>query len=172
MLTAKAAQESKIEGLESGADEYITKPFHLYELELRVRNLLLEQHSLRKHLQEKLLPQKPMFEVQHVSDPFVTKLHVYLDSNLDNTKLNVDMVADAMAMSKSTLNRKLKAVLNNSINEYLKKYRLQKSVLLLNEGHSVSEVAYRVGFESSSYFTQCFKEQFNQTPSELIHARV
>ena len=171
MLTAKAAQESKIEGLESGADEYITKPFHLYELELRIRNLLQEQNNLRKHLQEKLLPEKPMLELQQVSDPFLTKLQSYLNTNLDNTKLNVETVADAMAMSKSTLNRKLKTLLNISSNDYLKKYRLQKSVLLLNQGNSVSEVAYRVGFESSSYFAQCFKEQFNQTPSEFNHAR-
>ena len=172
MLTAKAAQESKIEGLESGADEYITKPFHLYELELRIRNLLQEQNSLRKHLQEKLLPEKPVLELQHVSDLFLTKLQTYLDNHLDNSKLNVETLSEAMAMSKSTLNRKLKALLNISVNDFLKKYRLQKSVLLLNEGHSVSEVAYRVGFESSSYFTQCFKEQFKQTPSEFSHARV
>ena len=113
-----------------------------------------------------------MLELQQVSDPFLTKLQSYLNTNLDNTKLNVETVADAMAMSKSTLNRKLKTLLNISSNDYLKKYRLQKSVLLLNQGNSVSEVAYRVGFESSSYFAQCFKEQFNQTPTEFNHARV
>ena len=169
MLTAKAAQESKIEGLESGADEYLTKPFHLYELELRIRNLLLEQYSLRKHLQEKLLPIKPALELPHVTDVFLTKLQAYIDSNLDNTKLQVDTVAEAMAMSKSTLNRKLKVLLNISIHDYVKKYRLQKAAIMLSEGHSVSEVAYRVGFESSSYFAQCFKEYFRQTPSEFSH---
>lgn len=171
MLTAKAAQESKIEGFESGADEYLTKPFHLYELELRIRNLLLEQHSLRKHLQEKLLPLKPGSAVPHVSDIFLTKLQAYIDSNIENTKLQVDTVAEAMAMSKSTLNRKLKILLNISINDYVKKYRLQKAAILLTEGHNVSEVAYRVGFENSSYFAQCFKEHFRQTPSDFSKAQ-
>ena len=172
MLTARAAHESRIEGLESGADEYLTKPFHLYELELRIRNQLQLQYNMRKRLQEKLLPEKPVMETQQVSDVFLVKLQAYLDTHLDNTKLHVETVAEAMSMSKSTLNRKLKVLLNISVNDFLKKYRLQKSIQLLNEGHSVSEAAYRVGFESSSYFAQCFKEQFGQTPSEFSHTRV
>jgi AraC-like DNA-binding protein len=72
-----------------------------------------------------------------------------------------------MAMSRSTLNRKMKVLLNITINDYVKKYRLQKAAILLSEGHSVSEAAFRVGFESSSYFSQCFKEHFRQTPSEF-----
>ncbi len=171
MLTAKAAQESKIEGLESGADDYLTKPFHLYELELRIRNLLLEQHSLRKHLKEKLLPLKPALELPHVSDVFMTRLQAYIESNIDNTQLQVETVAEAMAMSRSTLNRKMKVLLNISIHDYVKKYRLQKAAVLLSSGHSVTDVTFRVGFESPSYFAQCFKEHFRQTPSEFSKVR-
>ncbi len=171
MLTAKTAQEAIIKGLESGADEYLTKPFHLYELELRIKNLLQEQLNMRAHLQDKLLPKKPVIEFPLVNDIFLARLQTYLTSNIDNTKLKVDAVASAMAMSKSTLNRKLKALLNISINDYVKQYRLQKAVIMLSEGQSISEVAYRVGFESTSYFAQCFKEHFKQTPTEFNRAR-
>lgn len=171
MLTAKAAQESKIEGLESGADEYITKPFHLYELELRIKNLLLEQHNLRKHMQEKWLPDKPVPALPQVTDAFLLRLQTFLEANLDNTTLKVETVAEAMAMSKSTLSRKLKMLLNISISDYIKQYRLQKASVLLLQGHNVSEVAYQVGFESASYFAMCFKEHFNQTPSRFIHGK-
>jgi signal transduction histidine kinase/DNA-binding response OmpR family regulator/ligand-binding sensor domain-containing protein len=168
MLTARAAQASKIEGLESGADEYLTKPFHLYELELRIRNLLIEQDSLQKHLQDKLFPNKPLPQSPQIKDVFLQKLKTYLDENLDNSELSVDNVAAAMAMSKSTVNRKLKALLNITVNDFIKQYRLQKSTALLALGYNVSEVSYRVGFETPSYFAQCFKEYYRQTPTEFI----
>jgi DNA-binding response OmpR family regulator len=168
MLTAKAAHEARIQGLECGADEYLTKPFHLYELELRIRNLLQEQHSLRKHLQEKLLSPIPSPKLPHVNDLFLSKLHAYLEEHISDSKLNLESVADAMAMSKSTMNRKLKVLLNSPVSEYIKKYRLHKATALLAAGLTVSEVSFRVGFETSSYFAQCFKEHFKKTPTEFV----
>jgi signal transduction histidine kinase/DNA-binding response OmpR family regulator len=170
MLTARTAQESKIEGLESGADEYVIKPFHLYELELRITNLLQEQESVRLHMQEKLLPAKPDARPPQITDPFLVSLQRFLHENLENSQLNADKVAYAMAMSKSTLNRKLGALLNVSINEYIRHFRLQQAVSLLSSGHSVSEVSHRVGFETASYFATCFKEHYHQTPSDYSRA--
>ncbi len=167
LLTAKAAQESKLEGLELGADAYLTKPFNIKELELILRNLLLEQFRLRNYLNEKLLPGEPSAELPHVNDAFINKLIAYIDDHIDDSKIQAVDVAKAMNMSKSTLNRKLSAILGTSINDYIRKYRLQKASILLSEGYSVSEVSFRVGFESSSYFAQCFKEHFRKTPSEF-----
>ncbi len=168
VLTAKAAHEAKIEGLESGADEYLTKPFHLYELELRINNLLREQNSLRLHLQEKLFKLTPSGDSPTVNDLFLSRLQVYLNENLSNSNLKIEMVADAMSMSKSTLNRKIKAILNTSINDYIKQYRLQQGAILLSAGHSVSEVSFQVGFETASYFARCFKDQYHKTPTEYV----
>lgn len=170
MLTARASQEAKIEGLESGADEYLTKPFHLYELELRIQNLLREQLNVRNHLQEKLLSSDLIAASSDVSDIFLNRLQEYLESNLSNSKLKAETVAEAMAMSKSTLNRKLKVLLNISINDYVKQFRLQRAMVLLSAGNNVTEVLYQVGFETATYFTQCFKEYYRKTPSEFIRA--
>ena len=83
LLTAKAAHQSKLTGLGAGADEYITKPFHIDELELRIENLLQQQERWRKHLQKELLPEKPLPKLPHVNDLFIQKLYQYLDERLD-----------------------------------------------------------------------------------------
>ena len=170
LLTAKASQTAKIEGLESGADEYLTKPFNMQELELRVRNLLQEQRSLRKHLLSKLFSNSPESAVEHVDDVFIKQLQKSLDEKLDDASLSADTLAKVVSMSKSTLNRKLKSVLNISTKDFIKQYRLKKAIGLLLAGHSVSEVSDKVGFDTASYFGQCFKEQYHLTPTEFIKA--
>ncbi|WP_339814539.1 ATP-binding protein [uncultured Imperialibacter sp.] len=170
LLTAKASQSAKIEGLESGADEYLTKPFNMKELELRVKNLLQEQSNLRKYLLDKVFPKSPESGVDHVDDVFVKQLQKSLDEKLDDTSLNVEALAETVSMSKSSLNRKLKAILNISTKDFIKQYRLKKATTLLLAGHPVSQVSYIVGFDTPSYFGQCFKEQFHLTPSEFVKA--
>jgi DNA-binding response OmpR family regulator/two-component sensor histidine kinase len=167
MLTAKAAHQSRVSGLEAGADEYITKPFHFDELELRINNLLKQQETWRKRLQQQLLPGQPSHQLPHVNDLFLQKLYQYLDERLDEPGLDVESIAGVMTMSRRTLNRKLKALLNISPNDFIKRYRLQKAAALISSGHAVAETAYTVGFETPSYFTQCFKEQYGQTPTEF-----
>ncbi|WP_462251757.1 hybrid sensor histidine kinase/response regulator transcription factor [Ekhidna sp.] len=172
MLTAKTAQESKEQGLEAGADMYLTKPFHVYELELRIQNLIQQQQNLREHLQSELLPQLPMAVMPTVDDEFLNNLYEYLNLNLKESSLGIDKLASEMAMSKSTLNRKLKALLNISTNEFVKQYRLQRAVEFMIIGQNISEVAYNVGFESPSYFSQCFKSQYGLSPSEYQRSLV
>lgn len=172
MLTAKTAQESKEQGLEAGADDYLTKPFHLYELELRIQNLIQQQQNLREHLQSELLASSPMEKIPNVDDEFLNKAYHYLNEHLVDSSLNIDKLATVMAMSKSTLNRKLKALLNISTNDFIKRYRLQKSIELINSGHNISETAFKVGFESPSYFSQCFKEVYNQSPSVYQKSKI
>lgn len=166
MLTAKTAQESKEEGLQAGADDYLTKPFHFSELELRIQNLVQHQKNLRKHLKAELLPSSPTTQLPSVDDEFLNKLYAYLKDEIKNPTLSVDILAETMAMSRSTLNRKLKALLNISTNEFIKQYRLQQAVELIHSGLSIKEVAFQVGFDSPSYFSQCFKESFAQSPSD------
>ena len=89
-----------------------------------------------------------------------------MDDKLDDAQLGVDYLYKTMAMSRSTLNRKLKSLLNISINELIRHYRLQKASSLISSGLDISTVAYQVGFRSPSYFSQCFKEQYGITTSE------
>jgi signal transduction histidine kinase/CheY-like chemotaxis protein/ligand-binding sensor domain-containing protein len=167
MLTAKTAQESKEKGLEAGADDYLTKPFHVNELELRIRNRLAHQRHIREYLQNDLLKVSPGLSIPSVEDAFVTKLQRYIDDHIGDTSLGIDQLTEHFAMSRSTLNRKFKNLLNISPSEYIKMYRLQHAALLLKAGALIADVAHKVGFESASYFSQCFREVYALTPTEF-----
>ena len=171
MLTAKAAHQSIVTGLQAGADEYITKPFHFNELELRIGNLLTQQQRWHEHLREQVLPEKPLPSLPHVNDLFLQQLYQFLEENLDAPGLDVEKLATAVSMSRRTLSRKLKTILNISPNDLIRRYRLQKAATLLSAGHNVSATAYIVGFETPSYFTHCFKEQYGQTPTEFASSK-
>lgn len=166
LLTAKTAQESKEKGLESGADDYLTKPFHMYELELRIQNSLKQQSNVRNHLRQELFTLNLEEKKPVVKDAFLRALFEKLEENLSNKNISVDWLASQMSMSQSTLNRKLKSLIGLSAGEFIRHSRLQKAVELMGSGQTIAEIAFHVGFESPSYFSQCFKEAFNRSPSE------
>ena len=166
LLTSKAAHDARLKGLGTGADDYITKPFNLQVLELRIANLLQLQQKLSTWLQAQLISTAPPDKLPEITDPFLLQLYLQMDAKLDDAQLGVDYLCKTMAMSRSTLNRKLKSLLNISTNELIRQYRLQKASSLMSAGLDISTVAYQVGFSSPSYFSQCFKEQYGITPSE------
>lgn len=170
MLTAKASQEAVVSGLERGADDYITKPFHPHELDLRIYNALQQQERLRQHLMQELLPvnvEDVKTAIPHIEDVFLKDMYEYVENNLNDAALTADRLATEMAMSKSTLNRKLRALLDTSSVDFIRDIRLKRSVEFIRAGHSIAETAYSVGFESPSYFTKIFKARYNKTPSEF-----
>ena len=167
LLTAKADSETKIQGLELGADDYISKPFEMKELLARVRNLI----ESRKKLQQKfadhvtLLPKK--ISVTSVDDRFLQKIMSIVENNISNTTFGVEPFAIEVGMSGAQLYRKLRALTGFSPNDFIRHMRLQRaSDLLQQKAGNVAEVAYQVGFNNLSYFSKCFKEKFGQTPSE------
>lgn len=168
LLTSKAAHEARLKGLGTGADDYITKPFHLQELELRTANLLQMQQKQRVWLQAQLISSAPKEQLPEITDPFLVSLYEAMDARLDDADLGVDYLCKAMAMSRSTLNRKLKSLLDISPNDLIKQYRLQQASQLISSGLDIASAAYRVGFSSPSYFSQCFKEQYGITPTAYV----
>ena len=168
ILSAKSAQESKIKGLNAGADDYLTKPFHANELELRVNNVLKTQQELREHMRSLVFPLTPGKEISNVKDEFVRKAYLIIDQNLTNSSFGVEYLARELNMSKSTLNRKLRSILKTSANEFVRNYRLKKAAIYISSGHEISRAGYEVGFESPSYFSKCFKEAFGKSPSEYL----
>ena len=172
LLTSKAAHDARLQGLGTGADDYITKPFNLQELELRTANLVQMQHKLRVWLQAQLMNDVPPGQLPSMTDPFLLQLYQEMDAKLDDAELGVDYLSRTMAMSRSTLNRKLKSLLDISTNDLIRQYRLQKAAGLISSGLDISTVAYQVGFSSPSYFSQCFKEKYGITPSEHISRQV
>jgi DNA-binding response OmpR family regulator len=171
LLTSKAATEAKLKGLKTGADDYITKPFNLQELDLRTANLLQLQQNVRVQLQEMVLPSAPVEIVAPVSHPFLQQLYAEIDVKINDANLGVDHLSKTMNMSRSTLNRKLQALLGTSPNELIRQYRLQKATEHMAAGADVSTAAYKTGFSSPSYFTQCFKEHYQITPTEWMASR-
>jgi AraC-like DNA-binding protein len=168
LLTARVSQESRLQGLGHKADDYLTKPFLLEELQLRLRNLLDRQEKLRQHYQQQWGGPEGVFPPRSVSDAFLQNLYQTIETHLDNPDLNPEVLASAVSMSVRTLNRKLNTLTGMSAARLIRLYRLKRAVQLLQAGHSVSETAYRVGFDNPSYFATAFKEHYHKTPSEYI----
>ncbi len=169
LLTAKSTQQSKLEGLEHGADAYLTKPFEQKELELRVRNLLAH----RQKLQEKWA--RAQSDLDLVDDglndkdrKFLEDLTAFIEKNIADEDLDVARMQRAMHLSRPQLHRKLKALTGLSAAKFRKKIRLQKAYVMLKEKKgTVAEVAYDVGYKHPSHFSSDFKEAFGLSPGKV-----
>ena len=168
MLTAKTSQPSRMEGLQQGADDYISKPFHMDELKLRVHNLITRQKTLRAHFNTQFNRPDTPIQPETLADKFIQRLYAILEVRLDDSKFRVDELADEVGMSRRTLHRKLSAVANLTVNDFIRQYRLKRGLELLHQGHNVSETAYMVGYESPAYFSTVFREFFGKTPTEYL----
>jgi signal transduction histidine kinase/DNA-binding response OmpR family regulator/streptogramin lyase len=167
LLTAKAEPESKLEGLETGADEYLTKPFDRQELLVRVKNLLDGRKKLQERFRRQLVVQPAEVTVTSADEKFLHKVFALLEANLSNADFDVSAFSQEMGMSQTHLHRKVTALTGQSANELIRTFRLKKAAGLLAQQHgNVGEIAYLVGFSSPNYFTKCFREYFGQTPTE------
>jgi signal transduction histidine kinase/DNA-binding response OmpR family regulator/ligand-binding sensor domain-containing protein len=166
LLTAKSAVESKLEGLSEGADDYLTKPFHIGELEIRIRNMLTRQRRIREMLHAQFTSNEKLISNPE-TDPFLVKLYEILEAQLDNTSFGVNELTIEIGMSNSSLNRKVKALTNLSPVELIRNFRLKKAAEYLSSGTGVSEAAYLVGFDNLSYFAKCFRDLFQMSPREF-----
>ncbi|WP_138994172.1 hybrid sensor histidine kinase/response regulator transcription factor [Larkinella sp. C7] len=167
LLTAKTAVESRMQGLVTGADDYLTKPFRVPELNLRVYNLLDRQRRLRTHLQSQISSPPSEQGNERELDPFLVRFYGVIEQDLDNSSVGVEELAACMNMSRSQLHRKLRAIAGLPVSDVVRNYRLTKVAAFLKEGVSSSECAYKVGFDSPAYFTKCFREFYGLTPSEF-----
>ncbi len=169
LLTAKAALESRLAGLRQGADAYLTKPFSPEELTLRIQKLIEIRLLLQKRFSQDFekLPATKAFKKE---DEFIGALKAYIIDNLNNLKLNGDMIGKNFRMSRMQLHRKLKALTNQSTTEYLKAVRLEVANQLVAEKKlSISEIAYQTGFSSPSHFSRTFKQKYGKAPSEMSY---
>lgn len=168
ILTSKSSQESQIEGMQSGADDFISKPFHADILELRVAKLLEAKERLRKSWQESVLNQD-LQQAFVFEDEFLSKATQVVIEHLEEADFDVEHLEQAMDMSKMQLYRKLKMLTSLAGNEFIRSIRLQQARLLLEKGSlNVSEVAYQVGFNDPAYFTRAFKKQYGHSPKTFI----
>lgn len=167
MLTAKASEENRIEGLETGADDYITKPFDAKALHLKVKNGIRQQLLLQEKLRKDLLLEPTEKKVRSEHDRFINKLRALVDEYIDDTMLSIDFLSGELAMSRIQLYRKTQALTGLSPSGFVRMIRLKKAAQLLTQQWSnVSDIAFAVGFGSLSYFTKCFKDVYGTTPSD------
>jgi signal transduction histidine kinase/DNA-binding response OmpR family regulator len=161
LLTAKADLESKISGLERGADAYLTKPFEPKELLARLKNLLV----LRKKLQDRYRSFQSTDIPANAEDAFILKVRKVIDENIEDEDFGIIHLCKAIKLSRSQLHNKIKALTDLSTSIFIRKIRLEKGKSLLESTDlNVSEIAYRVGFKNSTYFTQSFTEEFGFSP--------
>ena len=172
LLTAKATLTDRLEGLGLGADEYLQKPFNKDELVIRVKNLLQQRRLLREKFSLRLatLPNEPAVgnEVsQQLDNQFIQRIRAVIDAHLSESNFDVDGLCKELGISRTNLHRKLKALTGTSATEFIRKIRLQRAAQLVQQNTlTVSEIAYQVGFESLSYFSKSFQEEFGMSPSE------
>jgi len=169
LLTAKGSEEAQVLGLETGADDYITKPFSSAVLLARVDNLLESRRRLQERFKRAMILNPKEITVTSADEKLLQKAMDVLEENMGDYEFKVDAFTRMMPMSESSLYRKIKALTGQSPSVFMRSVRLKRAAALLASGRlGVSEVAYRVGFLDMSYFSVCFKNQFQCTPSQYI----
>lgn len=169
LLTAYALDEQKQVGFESGADAYISKPFNVKLLKTRVRKLIENRKKIRESFSNFLPNETKQETLGKVEQQFITDFTQYVENSIANPELNIDEIADALGLSRSNLYRKIKSLTDYSPNELIRTIRVKYAKQLLNsKAKSISEVAYEVGFSSPSYFAKCFKDFYNESPTEYL----
>ena len=168
LLTARAGTDSKIEGLDIGADDYVTKPFDVKELLARVRNLIEQRRELRKKFSAGVVLKPGEVAVTSLDDALLKKAVSFVEQHIAEEDLSIDDLARELSVSRATLNRKLRAVADLSPADFIRYLRLQRARELLEKNTgTVAEIAYQVGYGSPSHFSAAFRERFGIPPSEI-----
>ncbi len=170
LLTARTATVFEIEGLKTGADDYITKPFNPTSIKARITTLLENRLKLREHLLNKVRFEPTISETEKNNNPedaFINKAISIVENNLKDSNFGVEKMVEEFYMSQSTLYRKIKSLTGLSISGFIRSIRLKKAAqLILTKDMTLSQIAYEVGFNDYKYFKTSFKKQFNCLPSK------
>lgn len=170
LLTARAAESYQLQGLEEGADDYITKPFNMSVLAAKIRNIIAYRRRLKMVLQMELQTQSKG-KIFSAEDIFIKKAIEAVEKHLENVEFDVEMLRLELGMSHTNLYRKLQALVGLSANQFIKNIRLKKAANLLESQElTVNEIAYAVGFRDPKYFSKSFRKQFGVLPSDYFRS--
>lgn len=168
LLTAKSQVEEQIEGMRCRADAYITKPFNLHLLEETVKSVLANRAKLKEHYTGDVPINPKLQPTNKLDKKFINEFKAQVESNIANENFSVEDICRSMGISRVQLYRKIKALLDCNVNDYILKTRMQKAKYLLqHEELTIGEIAYKVGFSSPAYFSTVFKSRFHITPKEF-----
>lgn len=169
MLTAKMSQEWEIEGLKTGADAYIRKPFDMELLDLKLKNILKYRDEMRKRFNREITLEPNEIKVTSSDDKFLQRAIEIVEEHMMDTEFSVELLVKEMNSSRTNLYLKIKELTGLSCSEFIRSIRLKRAIQLLEKSDlSVKEIMYMTGFNTASYFSKCFKKQFGVIPSKYI----
>lgn len=167
LLTAKSGRESRIDGLKTGADDYLTKPFSVEELTVRVANLIELRKKLAGRYRERIRVHVTSAGEMSLDDKFLMKAKEIVEANMEDVLFSVEKLAEEMSLSRTQLLRKLKALTGLAPNDFIRDLRLQKAAEMIRQkADTITQIGYAVGFNDQSYFSKSFKKEFGETPTE------
>lgn len=167
LLTAKTSTDHQVNGLQQGADIYLTKPFSIPVLELHIRNQLTSRETMRQKFSSEFTLQPKNIIINTIDEQFLNKAIQVIEDNMEDPAFGVQVLSTNMTMSQPVLYKKVKALTDMSVNDFIKSIRLKKAAQLLQQdGLTIYEIAYMVGYSDRKYFSKEFKKQFGTTPSE------
>jgi DNA-binding response OmpR family regulator len=172
LLTARIAESQILEGLETGADDYIIKPFNTALLKARAQNLIKSRRLLREQFQKQPQFTSSVVTPTSIDQEFISKVLNIINKNISNSEFDAFQFASDIGMSRSQLYRKLQALTGFSVNELIRNCRLKKAAeLLITKKYNVTETASNVGFNDLTYFIRCFSKYYGVTPSKYIFSQ-
>ena len=170
LLTAKATSQDKIEGFETGADEYIMKPFETDELRVRIKNLIEQRKRIHEHFRKHGLVELDESKITDIDKKFLQKVLDAVNENISCTSFNVESLAERLSVHRSVLHKKIVSLTGEPPVEFIRIIRLKKAAELIEKKFgNLSEIALEVGFNNPAYFSECFKKQFGISPSQYPH---
>ena len=168
MLTAKAKIDDRIEGIEIGADAYMVKPFDMRLLKLRLSQLITSRQLIFNKYFSAISDLPANANTTSLDKEFIQKALNYINQHIGDSEISVESLASHLNLSRSQVYRKIKALTDQTANEFIRNIRLHKAKVLIQAGNTnISEVSYTVGFSTSSYFTKCFKNYFGVLPTQI-----
>ena len=169
LLTAKTSINEQIEGIETGADAYITKPFNIQFLCAQINQLIRSRRALYAYFSQEVYIMPNKVTERELDQKFLNDTIDYIVQNITDNSLNVEGLAEHLKLSRSNVYRKIKALTGQSIIEFITLIRLKQSIKMMETSqYALAEIAYLTGFTSPSYFTKCFKKQYGKPPSEYL----
>ena len=169
LLTADTTEENELKGLESGADDFVAKPFKLRILEKRLENLIGLRKALRSRYSQEFILKPTDISITSTDEAFLNKLQIIIDADFSNPDFNAVAFSKKIGMSRMQLHRKLMAYTGLTTTAFIRSQRLKQALEILKTSDStVNEVAYTVGFNTPSYFIKSFKEIYKKTPTEYL----
>ena len=172
LLTAYKSREYKIEGLQKGADAYLSKPFNIDELDIQITNLLQIRKKLKEKYCRQIMLEPANVEIEDIDEKFIQRVLKIVEQHMADSQFNAEVLSKEIGMSRMQLYRKIRGLTNLTVHEFIRTIRLKRATELLKEKRmTITEVAYEVGFNDLTYFARCFRKQYQKSPSEFVSGK-